>query len=167
MLHIYHGDGKGKTTAAMGLALRMAGRGKRVVVAQFLKCEDSGERLALAVLSGVELLPLPACLPFTFQLSEQERQQERERYARMLQRLEELAAQADLLVLDEVCDAIDAGLVELEDVLGLLDSYDREAVLTGRRGQPKLLERAYYVTRMEKQNHPFDHGQGARIGIEC
>ena len=167
MLHIYHGDGKGKTTAAMGLALRMAGRGKRVVVAQFLKCEDSGERMALAQLPGVELLPLPDCLPFTFELTPDQYQQERERYAQMLAWLGELAPKADLLVLDEVCDAVDAGLVELTDVLALLDSYEGEAVLTGRQGQALLLERADYVTRMDKQRHPFDRGVQARVGVEC
>ena len=91
MLHIYHGDGKGKTTAAMGLALRMAGRGKRVVVAQLLKGEDSGERLALARMPGVELLPLPDCLPFTFQLTRQQREEEQQRYASMLGRLVQVA----------------------------------------------------------------------------
>ncbi len=166
MLHIYYGNGKGKTTAAMGLALRMAGRGKRVVVAQFLKCEDSGERLALARLPGVELLSLPDCLPFTFQLTEQQRENERERYASMLAQLSELAPRADLLVLDEVCDAIDCGLVELENVLLLLDGYSGEVVLTGRQGQAQLLTRADYVTRMEKVKHPFDRGVDAREGVE-
>ena len=166
MLHIYHGDGKGKTTAAMGLALRMAGRGKRMVVAQFLKCEDSGERLALAQLPGVELLPLPDCLPFTFQLTEEQRKQERKRYAGMLIRLGELAAQADLMVLDELCDAIDCGLVGLEDVLLLLDRCSGEVVLTGRQGQAELLLRADYVTRMGKEKHPFDRGVEARQGVE-
>lgn len=166
MLHIYHGDGKGKTTAAMGLALRMAGRGKRVVIAQFLKCEDSGERLALAQLPGVELLALPDCLPFTFQLTEGQKREERERYAGMLSRLGDLASRADLLVLDEVCDAIDCGLVELEDVLSLLDGYSGEAVLTGRQGQAQLLSRADYVTRMGKEKHPFDRGEVARKGVE-
>lgn len=166
MLHIYHGDGKGKTTAAMGLALRMAGRGKRVVIAQFLKCEDSGERMALAQLPGVELLPLPDCLPFTFELTPEQCRQERERYARMLARLGELAPAADLLVLDEVCDAVDAGLAELADVLALLDSYGGEVVLTGRQGQAPLLERADYVTKMDKQRHPFDCGHSARVGVE-
>jgi len=166
MLHIYHGDGKGKTTAAMGLALRMAGRGERVVIAQFLKSEDSGERLALAQLPGVELLPLPDCLPFTFQLTERQREEERERYAGMLARLEELAPQADLLVLDEVCDAIDVGLVALDDVLSLLDGHSGETVLTGRQGQEELLSRADYVTRMRKEKHPFDRGEVAREGVE-
>ena len=166
MLHIYHGDGKGKTTAAIGLALRMAGRGKRVVVAQFLKCEDSGERLALAQLPGVELLPLPDCLPFTFQLTEEQRREERERYARMLSRLEELAPRVDLMVLDEVCDAIDCGLVESGDVLSLLNHYEGEVVITGRQGHGQLLLRADYVTRMEKEKHPFDRGVEAREGVE-
>lgn len=167
MLHIYHGDGKGKTTAAMGLALRMAGRGKRVVIAQFLKCEDSGERFALARLDGVELLPLPDCLPFTFELTPEQLERERKRYADMLVRLEDMRDEADLLVLDEVCDAIDAGLVELDAVLSLLDGCKGEAILTGRQGQVELLTRADYVTRMEKQRHPFDRGQTARVGVEC
>ena len=166
MLHIYHGDGKGKTTAAMGLALRMAGRGKRVLVAQFLKGEDSGERLALAQLPGVELLPLPDCLPFTFQLTQQQREEEQQRYASMLGCLSKLAAQADLMVLDEVCDAVDCGLVELEDVLKLLDGCSGEVVLTGRQGQSELLSRADYVTRMGKEKHPFDRGIEAREGVE-
>ena len=69
MVHLYCGEGKGKTTAAMGLALRMAGRGKRVVVAQFLKGADSGERYALAMLPQVTLLPLPERVKFSFQLT--------------------------------------------------------------------------------------------------
>lgn len=167
MLHIYHGDGKGKTTAAMGLALRMAGRGKRVVIAQFLKSEDSGERFALACLDGVELLSLPDSLPFTFAMTQEQLEQERVRYVQLLGQLEERSACADLLVLDEVCDAVDFGLVELDTVLSLLDGYKGEAVFTGRQGQPELLERADYVTRMEKQKHPFDRGIEARVGVEC
>ena len=75
MVHLYCGEGKGKTTAAMGLALRMAGRGKRVVVAQFLKGADSGERYALAMLPQVTLLPLPERVKFSFQLTPEEREE--------------------------------------------------------------------------------------------
>ena len=74
MVHLYCGEGKGKTTAAMGLALRMAGRGKRVVVAQFLKGADSGERLALAQVPGVRLLEVPERVKFSFQLTPAERE---------------------------------------------------------------------------------------------
>jgi len=166
MIHIYWGDGKGKTTAAMGLALRMAGRGKRVVVAQFLKSADSGERRALAALPGVTVLDAPERLPFTFQMTGEELERERERYRQLLCRLEELAAVSDLLVLDEVCDGLDTGLVEPGAVLALLDGFGGEAVLTGRRPWPELLARAHYVTRMEKVRHPFDEGLPARIGVE-
>ena len=166
MIHIYCGDGKGKTTAAMGLALRMAGRGKRVVIARFLKSRDSGECMALEQLPGVTVLPAPETLPFTFQMTPQERERERERYRELLHTLSRLAAQADLLVLDEVCDGLDTGLVDAGQLLALLDAFEGEAVLTGREPAPELLERAGYVTRMVKVRHPYDSGQGARLGVE-
>ena len=164
MIHVYYGDGKGKTTAAMGLALRMAGRGERVIIAQFLKSTDSGERLTLAGLSNVELLSVPDTLPFSFQLTDAQREAERARYAKMLS---QIAGQSgDLLVLDEVCDAVCEGLVDEETVLALLDGCDGEVVLTGHRVPTRIMERADYVTRMEKQRHPFDRGQPARLGVE-
>ena len=166
MIHIYCGDGKGKTTAAMGLALRMAGRGKRVVIARFLKSGDSGECLALAALPGVTVLDAPERLPFTFRMTQQEREQECLRYREMLYTLTQLAPQADLLVLDEVCDGLDTGLVELDRLLALLDGFEGEAVLTGREPGPELLARAGYVTRMVKVRHPYDEGVGARLGVE-
>lgn len=105
MVHLYCGEGKGKTTAAMGLALRMAGRGKRVVVAQFLKGADSGERYALAMLPQVTLLPLPERVKFSFQLTPEEREAEQVRYLALAEQARTLGAQPDcgLLVLDEVC----------------------------------------------------------------
>lgn len=72
MVHLYCGEGKGKTTAAMGLALRMAGRDREVVVAQFLKGSDSGERLALAQVPGVRLLEVPEKVKFSFRLTPEE-----------------------------------------------------------------------------------------------
>ena len=127
MVHLYCGEGKGKTTAAMGLALRMAGRGKRVVVAQFLKGADSGERLART-----------------------------------------LGAQPDcgLLVLDEVCAAVNTGLLPLEEVISCLDRAAGEVVLTGRDPDPALVGRADYITEMGKLRHPFDLGTAARPGVE-
>ena len=111
MVHLYCGEGKGKTTAAMGLALRMAGRGKRVVVAQFLKGADSGERYALAMLPQVTLLPLPERVKFSFQLTPEEREAEQARYLALAEQARTLGAQPDcgLLVLDEVCAAVNTG----------------------------------------------------------
>ena len=79
MIHLYCGDGKGKTTAAMGLAMRSAGRGNRVVVAQFLKNADSGERAALSLLPSILLLDAPEIMKFVFQMTPEEKKAERER----------------------------------------------------------------------------------------
>ena len=158
MVHLYCGEGKGKTTAAMGLALRMAGRGKRVVVAQFLKGADSGERYALAMLPQVTLLPLPERVKFSFQLTPEEREAEQARYLAL--------ADCGLLVLDEVCAAVNTGLLPLEEVISCLDRAAGEVVLTGRDPDPALVGRADYITEMGKLRHPFDLGTAARPGVE-
>ena len=74
MTHLYYGDGKGKTTAAMGLVLRWVGRGGRAVVAQFLKGADSGERVALEAFPNVTLLPVPETMPFLWNMTPEERE---------------------------------------------------------------------------------------------
>ena len=160
MLHLYCGNGKGKTTAAMGLALRAAGRGKRVVIAQFLKGADSGERLALARLPQVTLLPVPDAVKFSFRMSEAQRYQD------LLKLISRTARGCFLLVLDEACAAVNTGLLPLEDLLACLDSLECEVVLTGRDPAPELMERADYITSMEAGRHPFEQGITAREGIE-
>lgn len=170
MLHIYCGEGKGKTTAAMGLALRAAGRGKRVVIAQFLKGSNSGERLALAQVRGVELLPVPERVRFSFRMDEEERQEAAERFAGLCEQCRErlAAGAADLVVLDEACAALSTGLLDLKTLLSVLESAPEgaEIVLTGRNPAPELLERADYLTEMRCLRHPFQKGVRAREGIE-
>ncbi len=166
MLHLYCGNGKGKTTAAMGLALRAAGRGKRVVIAQFLKGADSGERFALAQLPQVTLLPVPDTVKFSFRMTEEERRAEARRYQDLLEQIRQEAQGCFLLVLDEACAAVNTGLLPLEDLLACLDSLECEVVLTGRDPAPQLAERADYITSMEAVRHPFEQGISARKGIE-
>ena len=168
MIHLYCGDGKGKTTAAMGLALRMLGRGRGVVIAQFLKGEDSGERRILEQLSGVTLLPVPGEVKFSFQLTAAEREAEAGRYRELLDRAQEAArgAECGALVLDEVCAAVNTGLLPLEAVLSCLERAECEVVLTGRDPHPALTERADYITEMVKCRHPYDLGAPARPGVE-
>lgn len=166
MIHLYCGNGKGKTTAAMGLALRAAGRGERVVIAQFLKGADSGERYALAKLPQVELLPLPDQVKFTFQMDEQERLEASRRCRALLEVARERAKDCFLLVLDESCAAVNSGLLPLEELLDCLDNLTCEIVLTGRDPAPQLLERADYITQMEPLRHPYQRGITARKGIE-
>lgn len=171
MIHLYCGNGKGKTTAAMGLALRMAGRGNKVLIVQFLKTEDSGERKLLAGLSGVTLLPLPEKLKFLWNMNEAERQAEQARCQALLDTaLEALKSEPfGLLVLDELCGAVSENLLSMPSVLACLDlcrSLNTEVVMTGQNPAQPLLDRADYITEMKKVRHPFDFGQSARVGVE-
>ena len=168
MIQIYCGDGKGKTTAAVGLSVRAAGRGRRVVFAQFLKSADSGERAVLAGLPTVALVPVPQSMKFTFQMDPDERRAEAGRQAALLERAAALSAGADLLVLDELCAALNAGMVPLDRVLSLLDGRPEglEVVITGRNPPQALLDRADYITEMKKHRHPYEQGTPARKGIE-
>ena len=168
MLHIYCGDGKGKTTCSMGLAVRAAGHGRKVVVAQFLKCGNSGERAILEQLPNVNCLSVPEITKFVFTMTEEEKAQTRAQMTDILLRAAEESRDADLLVLDELNGAISTGMVALEDVLAFLDSRPEglEVVITGRDPAPELQERADYITEMKKVKHPFDKGQNARKGVE-
>ena len=166
MLHLYCGNGKGKTTAAMGLALRAAGRGKRVVIAQFLKGADSGERLVLSQLPQVTLLPVPDTVKFSFRMTDEERQAEAQRYQQLLSLICKEAQDCFLLVLDEACAAVSTGLLPLDELLSCLDRLNCEVVITGRDPAPQLAERADYITSMEAVRHPFTQGVTAREGIE-
>ena len=166
MIHLYCGSGKGKTTAAMGLALRAAGRGKPVVITQFLKGEDSGERRILERLPQVNLLPLPETIQFTFAMSEEEKEKEKVRYQCMLKEIADAAQVCELLILDEVCAAVNTGMISLQAILQLLDGLTCEIVMTGREPAQELEQRADYITCMEKVRHPYDEGICAREGIE-
>lgn len=168
MLHIYCGDGKGKTTCSMGLTVRAAGHGRKVVVAQFLKCGNSGERVILEQLPNVKCLPVPEITKFVFTMTEEEKAQTRAQMTNILRLAIEGSQEADLLVLDELNGAISTGMVALEDVLSFLDSRPEglEVVITGRDPAPELQERADYITEMKKVKHPFDKGLNARKGVE-
>lgn len=170
MLHLYHGDGKGKTTAAFGLALRALGRGRTVAVVQFLKGADSGERLALAQFPGATLVEVPERVKFSFAMTEEDRREAAVRYEGYCAQALALAqaGKAQLLILDEVCAALSAGLLPSERVLALLDALpaETEVVLTGRNPPPALRERADYETEFLKHKHPYDRGISAREGIE-
>lgn len=168
MLHIYCGDGKGKTTAAFGLASRAAGRARRVVIAQFLKGEDSGERRSMEYVPHVLLLPLPERVKFVFQMSVVERAECEADSHKLLWDAVALTEQTSLLVLDEVLGALETGILPEDDLLNALSALPEECevVLTGRKVPRSLLERADYVTEMTLRRHPYEKGVPAREGIE-
>lgn len=168
MVHIYCGDGKGKTTAAMGLALRMAGAGKQVLIGQFFKNGSSGEIKILKTVPGVETV-LCETVPGRYaNMTPEQRAQARRDYTAYLHTLLDRGREADLLVLDEAVSALNRGIIPMEPVTEFLKQYGQtlEVVLTGRDPAPELTALADYVTEMRKEKHPFDKGVRARKGIE-
>ena len=118
MIHAYYGDGKGKSTAAAGAALRAAGNRMRVMYVQFLKTENTGERLALQSIDGINLTSCPLELKFTYEMDDRERQQVSMMYRGIFERAVSitLSDRYDMIVLDEVFDVINEGM---------LSEYDR------------------------------------------
>ena len=168
MIHLYHGDGKGKTTAACGLALRAAGHGMRVLLAQFFKDGSSGEILALSCLPNVAVCRPDVHFGRYKTLTEAQRQAVRACYTAYLADIIGAAEGCDLVVLDEVISAYNYACIDREALLAFLRTQGklREIVLTGRDPAPELVELSDYVTQMRKQKHPFDRGISARAGIE-
>lgn len=170
LIHIYTGNGKGKTTAAMGLILRASGRGLKVILGQFLKGRETGELRTLKLLPGVEVFRGKPLTKFTFQMTEEEKAEVLRSHNLFIQ---ELAARcveekADLLVLDEVIGACGTGVLDETLLLEFLKHKPEhlEVVMTGRNPSPELLELADYVSEVCKRKHPFDKGIPAREGIE-
>ncbi len=174
LVQIYTGNGKGKTTAAFGLALRAAGQGNKVLIYQFLKPPslDIGERFALqlgAVRIRVETLDEPWNMAKSF---EDEKAIARMKTAinEVLERLAQTAEKRfyDVLILDEIVYCLSKGLAKLEDIKNLINRKDPavEIVLTGRGATQELIVMADLVTEMKNIKHPFDKGIEARQGIE-
>ena len=170
MIHIYMGDGKGKTTAAMGLALRAAGNGWQVVIIQFLKNGKSGELAALTLLPAIRLISGKSVTKFSFAMTELEKAETKKRHDGYLWQGAEACKQnaCQLLVLDESIGAVNKGLLDQAMLDDLLLNYgsNKEIVLTGREPSAELLAKADYVTNMKKIKHPYDQGIMARIGVE-
>ena len=168
LMHIYCGEGKGKTTAAMGLALRAAGAGKRVLVLQFFKDGSSSEIGVLSSLPGVDVVEQKRRFGFFWTLSDQEKAQAREYYTALLEEVMAKSGAYDLLVLDEAMSACAHGVIDEGEVLAFLGEKPEklEVVLTGRDPSQAMQDAADYITEMRKIKHPFDRGIGARKGVE-
>ena len=160
-VHIYCGDGKGKTTCGMGLCLRAAGAGRRVLIYQFMKDNTSGERQILKKIPGITLLDGFPEEKFSFQMTEEEKAQRRVYYGEKLQEVFTMAGDSyDLLFLDEVIYTVREGLLPEKLLLDCLDKRPEglEVVMTGQDPDEKLLRRADYITKMQKIRHPYDRG---------
>ena len=167
-VHIYCGDGKGKTTCVMGLGVRAAGAGKKVLLHQFLKDDSSSERNIIDGLANITVVPGTPMDKFTFQMNDEELRALRESNDAMFDRLCGMAEDYDMLILDESVYAIDMGLLSEEKVLAFLANRPEhlEVVMSGRNPSEKLKAQADYISEIRKIKHPFDEGLCSRIGIE-
>ena len=170
LVHIYCGDGKGKTTASVGAAVRAAGSGKKVVIKRFLKNDQSGEVEVLKKIPEITLLPCTRQFGFSWKMSPQEREEAKTYYNEELEKAWKMALDqdSDMLILDEAVGACSLGFINEERLLALISSKPEklEVILTGRNPSKALLASADYVTEMVMRAHPYTRGIPARKGIE-
>ena len=174
MIHLYTGDGKGKTTAAIGLCIRAAGWDQQVCFAQFMKGNDTGELHLLKSLPGVTILRSEKNFGFYSSMSESDKEELTEIHNRILDRILEFveSGKCQLVILDEITYPVNWGLLDMEKLKRLLTfgkqgaDKEIELVLTGRSAQVFLSDMADYITEMKCMRHPYEKGTGARKGIE-
>ena len=167
-VHIITGPGKGKTTAAFGLAIRAAGHGLKVCIIQFMKTGDTtGEVIAANRIQGVHVVQFGTGRWVDVKNITLD---DREAADAAMKRTEEVleGRSCDLVVLDEINSALAIGLVDLKELMRVLKGRRKgiEVVLTGRNAPRELVDYADYVSVIEKVKHPFDKGTKARKGIE-
>ena len=163
MIHIIIGDGQGKTTSSVGLAVRSAGYGLSVLFIQFLKDSSSGEIQILKKIPEVTVAHAPVNYGFSYQMTADQLSDTAKEYEKLMNKA--ILSDASLIVLDEVIHALNAGLVS-EDQLRKVLGKKTEIVLTGRNAPGWLQEKADYVSEIRKIKHPYDRGISARRGIE-
>jgi cob(I)alamin adenosyltransferase len=166
---IFTGEGKGKTTAALGMALRASGHGMRTLFLQFMKANEAvGELTALKHLPGVEAIQMgrgfvPATTDPAFSEHRQAAVHALEKAAEALR-----SKKYDLIILDEICTAMDKGLVTEDQILKLMEESGEVSclVLTGRGATDRLIAEADTVTEMRDLKHGFREGIAAQKGVE-
>ncbi|MEA3485517.1 MAG: cob(I)yrinic acid a,c-diamide adenosyltransferase [Candidatus Aerophobetes bacterium] len=171
LVHIYTGEGKGKTTAAIGAGIRAVGHGYRVYMIQFLKggseFPEYGEVRAIKAFKNftIEQFGLSH-----FVIPGKASDEDLMIISRALKRAQEISSSGeyDLVILDEINIAYKLGLLPLEDLLALLKNKasQTELIMTGRGAPSELLERADLVSQIESVKHPYNSGTKARKGIE-
>ena len=170
MIHIYCGDGKGKTTAALGLSLRAAGSGMKVVIVQFLKNHKTSELNLLQTTPNITILRGKEGRTFSFSMTDEEKEKSQQLHSENLHAGIALieSGNCDMLVLDEAIGAYERDLLDKQLLRNLVEQKPEhlELVLTGRNPEQWMIDCADYVSEIKKVKHPFDKGIKARIGIE-
>ena len=170
LIHIYCGNGKGKTTTGMGLCTRAAGYGYKVLIYQFMKNNKTSERKILENVDNVTWIDGLEQEKFSFQMTEEEKAQRKVFYGEQLKKVTKEAVDGDydVMFLDEAIYTIRAGLLDEAMLLDFLDHKPEklEVILTGQDPSEELIKRADYVSEICMRKHPFEKGIRARKGIE-
>jgi cob(I)alamin adenosyltransferase len=168
LIQVYTGDGKGKTTAALGLALRAAGHGYHTYIGQFMKGQDYGELHSVAMLAPYVVIEQYGQPSFVH--ADQISAEDIASVQKGLARIREVLAskQYQIVVLDEICIALYFELATVGQVLDIVAQRPEgvEMILTGRRAPQAILDVADLVTEMVQVKHPYERGIPARRGIE-
>lgn len=171
LVQVYCGNGKGKTTAAIGLGIRAVGRDFKVIMIQFLKHADTGEAKTLKLLEPkFKVFHFEKPRGFTWTLTPEEREEKKAEIKNAINFARKVldTGECDILILDEILGAIQAGFVEEEEICQLIDNKleGTELVLTGRVLPKSIAQRSDYISEIEAVKHPMTHGISAREGIE-
>lgn len=166
MLQIYCGDGKGKTTASLGLAVRMAGAGMKVAFVQFMKGGDTAELETLKLIPGIDVMRCDRNYGFFSTLSDSDKAEMSECHDKLLEQA--FSGGYDAVILDELNCAYSYGLLNREKAKSLIlnGSETSEIVLTGRDPDEVFIEKADYISEIRCVRHPYQKGIQARKGIE-
>lgn len=168
MKHIYFGDGKGKTTSAVGQAIRSAGRDMSVLFIQFLKSENSGEREILKSIDNITVPCLPENCKLTFQMNNSELAEAKKQANELLSLAKSSFEKFDVIILDEIFSLLDVGFAAKKEIKDIMENCpeNTELILTGHSIPNEFIFLADYVSEIKKVSHPYDKGMTARIGIE-
>ena len=170
LVHVYTGGGKGKTTAALGVALRALGWGARVCVVQFIKGYDNIGEAHFAHSFGDRFVLKQFASDSARSIGEKDVKARREEVQAAMAFAEDVVASGkyDVVILDEINNALHYGLVEVGRAVALMEGKpaDLELILTGRNAPPEIVEAADYVTEMRLVKHPLEKGVPAREGVD-
>ena len=170
LIHIYTGEGKGKTTCSVGLAVRAAANDMNVLYTQFMKLKKSGEVSLIETIPNVTVLKIEQGGGFSFLMSEEEKEITRNEHNKLIDKITKLVGEGkvDLLIMDEIISAYNNDLLDCKKVdnFVLNKPEELELVMTGRNAPQHLVDVADYVSDIQKVKHPFDRGISGREGIE-
>lgn len=169
MIHVYCGDGKGKTTAALGLLMRAAGAGKKVLFTQFMKGGKTAELAVLDKMPEVTIIRSKKRFPFYGSMSQKEKNELAKIHNNILDVILEKinTGECGMLILDEITYPYDWELLDKEKLNEIFSKgKEIEIVCTGRNPADFFWERADYITEMKCIRHPYEKGIAAREGIE-